>query len=210
METRALAPGDLRQGFESGNPDIDEFFQRYAGQNQWRHHVGVTYCIFDEARAVGFVTLAAGDMDPQELSETSGKSLPRYHAPVLRLTRLGVSRELQGTGLGGQLLAIVVTIAFEMRARVGCVGIVVDAKPDAVRFYERHGFRLLPITSRMAGAGAPPVRLFADLRHLLHGAAAAREGLTAADSLASEMRRRARELGLSADEVRTAVDRMLG
>jgi hypothetical protein len=101
-------------------------------------------------------------------------------------------------------------IALEMRVRVGCVGIVVDAKPDAAGFYERHGFRTLPITSRMAGAGAPPVRLFADLRHLLHGAAAARDGLTAADSLASEMRRRARELGLSEDEVRAAVDRMLG
>jgi GNAT superfamily N-acetyltransferase len=210
MEIRALVPGDLRQGFDSGNRDIDEFFQRYAGQNQWRHHVGVTYCLLEEARIVGFVTLAAGDMDPQGLSELGDRSFPRYPAPVLRLTRLGVSHELQGTGLGRQLLAVAVTIALEMRVRVGCVGVVVDAKPDAVRFYERRGFRVLPITSRMAGAGAPPVRLFTDLRHLLHGAAAARDGLTAADSLATEMHRRARELGLSADEVRTAVDRMLG
>jgi len=208
MEIRALDPGDVRSGFESGNPDIDEFFLRFAGQNQWRHHVGVTYCLFDNAHIGGFVTLSAGSVNPRDVP--SGGSLPRYAAPVLRLSRLGVARKMQSTGVGRQLLALAVTIALEMRVRVGCVGIVVDAKPDAVAFYERHGFHVLPVTSRMAGAGSPPVRLFADLRHLLHGAAAARDGLTPADSLASEMRRRAQELGLSAEEVHAALQRLLG
>lgn len=207
MEIRALDPGDARAGFHSGNPDVDEFFHRYAGQNQWRHHVGVTYCLLQDVRIDGFITLGAGGIVPRDLPDRH--SFPRYTLPVLRLSRLGVAHELQGTGVGRQLLAFTVEIALEMRVRVGCVGIVVDAKPDAVAFYERHGFRALPVTSRMAGAGAPPVRLFADLRHLLRGAAAVRGGLTPADSLAAEIRRRARETGLSTEDIRAALNRLL-
>lgn len=210
MRARALLETDERAGFESGDPAIDRFFREFAGQNQWRHHVGVTYCLFRGGPAVAFVTLSAGSLDPRDLSEGMRDSLPLYPAPVLRLARLGVDRRHQGDGLGRELLGVAADIALEMRARAGCIGIVVDTKPDAAGFYERHGFRALPITSRVAGAGAPPVRLFVDLRHLVHGAAAARAGLTAADSLASEIRRRARELSLSPEQIRAAVDKLLG
>ena len=40
IEVRALAPGDDRSGFASGNSDLDRFFQKYAAQNQFRQHVG--------------------------------------------------------------------------------------------------------------------------------------------------------------------------
>jgi hypothetical protein len=43
LEVRVLQPGDDRSGFVSGDPDLDRFFQKYAGQNQFRYHVGTTY-----------------------------------------------------------------------------------------------------------------------------------------------------------------------
>lgn len=210
MRARALLPTDDRTGFESGEPSIDRFFREFAGQNQWRHHVGVTYCLTEGGPPIAFVTLSAGSLDPNALPGDTGGGLPTYPAPLLRLARLGVDRQYQRRGLGRELLYLAADIALEIRVRAGCVGIVVDAKPPAAPFYERHGFRALPITSRVAGAGAPPVRLFCDLRHLVHGAAAARAGLSTADSLAAEIRRRARELSLTPDEVRAAVDRLMG
>jgi GNAT superfamily N-acetyltransferase len=209
MEIRALRPGDERGRFESGDPDIDRFFRTYAGQNQWRRHVGVTYCVLKEGLPVGFATVAAGSVGDTALPRAVARKLPAYPTPVLRLARLGVDLQHRNTGLGRELLNTASLIALEMRARAGCVGILVDAKPHAVGFYERYGFRALPITSRSAGAGAPPVRLFLDLRYLMRGAACVDRGISPADSLAAEVRRRASELGLSADEVRAAVDRML-
>jgi hypothetical protein len=38
------------------------------------------------------------------------------------------------------LLRTVFALAHEMARTVGCLGVVVDAKPDAVSFYERLGF----------------------------------------------------------------------
>ncbi len=210
METSALTAADSREGFRSGDPRIDEFFRRYAGQNQFRQHVGVTFCAREAGEIVAFVTLAAGAVEPKELPDPTRAQLPGYTAPVLRLARLGVDQRLRGQGIGTAMLASATVIALEMRARVGCVGVVVDAKPDAMGFYERNGFRAVPITSRMAGAGAPPVRLFSDLNHALRSVKRTGGVISPADSLAAEVRRRARELGLSAEEVRSAVDRMLG
>lgn len=41
------------------------------------------------------------------------------------------------------LLRFVFTLAHEMAGLLGCVGVVVDAKPEAVAFYERYGFAAL-------------------------------------------------------------------
>ena len=43
IRIRRLEPRDDRSEFHSGNIDLDRFFQRYAGQNQFRHHIGTTY-----------------------------------------------------------------------------------------------------------------------------------------------------------------------
>ncbi len=39
-------------------------------------------------------------------------------------------------------------LALEQRERVGCVGVVVDAKKEAVAFYEKLGFTVLQITNQ--------------------------------------------------------------
>lgn len=209
METRALRPTDCREGFGSGTPDIDEFFRRYAGQNHFRHHIGVTYVMHIDGRILAYATLTAGEIEPSELSAVASSQPLAYRAPVLRLARLGVDSTAQGRGLGTEMLHTVADIAAEMRTRVGCVGMVVDAKPDSAAFYEVRGFRRLPVTSRMAGAGAPPLRLFSDLRHLGDAAMLASGPPSQARVLAAEFRRRARELALTPEQIREAVDTLL-
>ena len=209
METRALRPEDRRDGFGSGQPDIDEFFQRYAGQKQFRHHIGVTYVILAGDVIVAYATVSAGHIRPSELPPELATRLPSYHAPLLRLARLGVDARYQGQRLGTELIHTVTDIALEMRARVGCVGILVDSKPETVTFYEKRDFRRIAVTSRIAGAGAPPVRLFADLRHLWRAGDPARIDEGPGLALASEFRRRARELKLSPEEVARAVDALM-
>ena len=210
MEIRALRPDDRRDGFCSGQPDIDEFFHRYAGQNQFRNHIGVTYVAIAQGAVLAYFTVAAGQSRQTDLPPESGARLPPYPAPVLRLARFGVDAQEQGRGLGKEMLGASVLMATEMRARVGCVGILVDAKPETVAFYEKHDFRRTPVSSRMAGAGAPPVRLFADLRHLWRAGDPARIDEGPELALAAEFRRRARELGLTPEQVAAAVDALVG
>ena len=66
-----------------------------------------------------------------------------YLAPVLRLARLGVDVRAQGLGIGRALLQHVLGLAIDQRDRFGCVGVVTDAKADALKFYEALGFQPL-------------------------------------------------------------------
>ena len=54
---------DDRSQFRSGDPDLDRFFHKFAGQNQFRHHVGVTYVAVEDRRVLGFATVAPGHVE---------------------------------------------------------------------------------------------------------------------------------------------------
>ena len=61
------------------------------------------------------------------------------------------------------MLRAVLLLAHEMAARVGCVGVLVDAKPDAVEFYRRHGFEELEVLEGLPSDRPPPVPMFLPL-----------------------------------------------
>jgi len=62
------------------------------------------------------------------------RGLPRYPLPVLRLARLAVAVTAQQRGVGSALLRHVFLLALRMAEELGCVGILVDAKSDAVEW----------------------------------------------------------------------------
>ncbi len=162
-EVRLLRPSDDRSGFRSGNVDLDRFFLRYAGQNQFRHHVGVTYVAVVDDEILGFATVAASQVEIVDLPEGARRRLPHYPLPVLRLARMAVDQGSQGRGVGKVLLRTVFALAREMARTVGCVGLVVDAKPDAVGFYERLGFREMATRSGALGDRPEPLPMYLHL-----------------------------------------------
>ena len=160
VRVRRLEPRDDRSGFRSGNIDLDRFFQRYAGQNQFRHHVGTTYVAVQGDHITGFVTVSSGEMVAEKLTKSLRKHLPAYPLPILRLARLAVDQRFQRHGIGRLLLRAMLNLALEMRDRVGCIGVVVDAKPDAVDFYSTLGFKPVELISGSLGDRPEPVAMF--------------------------------------------------
>lgn len=140
MEIRALRASDDRSAFQSGDEALDRFFHRYAGQNQFRHYLGVTYVAVEGDRILGFATVAPRHVDIEDLPNRLRKKLPRYPMPALGLARLAVDKSAQSMGLGRQLLRFVLKVASKMADEVGCGAVVVDAKPGAVDFYAKYGF----------------------------------------------------------------------
>jgi GNAT superfamily N-acetyltransferase len=141
VDIRPLAREDDRRNFSCGQADLDRFFEHYAGQNQFKLHLAVTYVAVIEARIVGFATVAASAIERASVpGARQRKRLPGYPLPILRLARLGVDTRAQGLGLGKALLQYVLGLALQQRDRLGCVGVVTDAKPEAAPFYEALGF----------------------------------------------------------------------
>lgn len=164
MEIRALRDGDDRSAFRSGDLDLDRFFHTFAGQNQFRHHLGVTYVAVDEGHLLGFATVTPGHVEVDELPAAATKKFPRYPLPVLRLARLGVDQSAQGQGLGAQLLGFVLRLAVKMANDYGCIGVIVDAKPDAVGFYMRYGFVPVDALEGQSDVRPAPTPMFLSVR----------------------------------------------
>lgn len=66
---RRLEPDDNRKTFTCGDDNLDRFFRRYAGQSQFRHHVGTTYIAVKDEVILGFVTVCATQIEVEELPE---------------------------------------------------------------------------------------------------------------------------------------------
>jgi len=164
FRVRRLEPGDDRTAFRSGNVELDRFFLRYAGQNQFRHHLGTTYVAVDaEGTIAGFATVTASEIIPEAMAPGGQKRLPRYPPPVLRLARLAVGERAKGTGVGTLLLRSVLMLAKRMADDFGCVGVLVDAKPEAVAFYEKLGFVMLETVAGQLGDRPQPAPMFLEL-----------------------------------------------
>jgi predicted N-acetyltransferase YhbS len=166
MEIRALRESDDRAGFRSGDADLDRFLHKYAGQNQFRHHIGTTYVAFEENRIVGYATVAPGHLEMEDFPRVRRAKLPCYPLPILRLARLAVDESMRGRGLGKSLLRFVLRLSLRMAADFGCTGVVVDAKPGAVAFYEQFGFEPLEVIEGQSQAKPAATAMFLPLREI--------------------------------------------
>jgi hypothetical protein len=57
----------------------------------------------------------------------------------------------------------VFSIAIELREKLGCVGVVVDAKPDAENYYSRYGFVELEVVEGAVEERPTPKSMFLPL-----------------------------------------------
>ncbi len=160
VRVRRLESSDDRSQFGGGDIELDRFFQRYAGQNQFRHYIGTTYVAEAEGRLLGFVTVNSGEICAQRITRLMRKRLPDYPLPILRIARLAVDQRFQKQGVGRLLLKAMLELALRLRDQAGCAGIVVDAKPAAVDFYTRLGFQPLETVSGDLGDRPVPVPMF--------------------------------------------------
>ncbi len=163
LAVRKLRPQDDRNSFESGDVDLDRFFRRFAGQNQFKHHVGTTYVAEEDGALLGFATVSPAQIEVQDLPPAKQGRLPRYPLPVLRLARLAVDKRAQGRRVGLTLLKAVLVLARSMADEFGCIGVVVDAKPQAISFYQRYGFTVLEVLQGQLGDRPEPVPMFLEI-----------------------------------------------
>lgn len=168
IEIRELRQDDDRRGFSSGNIELDRFFRNYAGQNQFRLHIGTTYVALAQQAVAGYVTLSAGAIAIEQLPQRQRQRLPAYPLPILRLSRLAVALPHQGCGIGSRLVRFTLESAVEMSKRFGCIGVVVDAKAAAVGYYVRLGFAELPVVSGELPSRPQPQTLFLPIGSIPH------------------------------------------
>lgn len=142
-----------RAAFSCGQPDLDDWFRRRAGQDQRRNISRVFVAVDDALGVVGFYSLSTFSFGFDDLPPELGRRLPRYgDIPAVLIGRLARDERVRGQGVGELLLADAIVRILSAARSVAVFAIVVDAKDeDAAAFYERYGFQRFP---------SRPLRLF--------------------------------------------------
>ena len=158
LEIRRLSRRDPCDRFDAGEgfEPLTRWFRQFAKQNDKRELIAVWVAV-SKGNIAAFVSVVPGVIVAERLAGHV-KHLPRPPAPVLLLARMATDVQSRGLGLGTHLVHHVFAQAGLLARDFGCVGVGVDAKPGAVKFYERCGFTALPAEPTGAPAdGATPM-----------------------------------------------------
>lgn len=129
-------------GFDCGNNELNIYLQKYATVNDIGS-ISKTFVSINDKKATGFVTLCTASLEFKELPKNYN-NLPKYPIPAIRIARLAVDKEHQGKGVGKSLLGYAFKKIILASLNVGIKFVVVDAKEEAMTFYEHFGFVSLP------------------------------------------------------------------
>ena len=129
-----------RNRLDSGEPVLDEWLRRYAGQSR-RRDTAATWVIADgEGIVVAYASLSMTGVDRSAAPDVLGKGAPDP-VPSLLVGRLAVDRSYAGLGVGTALLAHALATAVELNASAACRAVVVTSLNTRARsWWERFGF----------------------------------------------------------------------
>jgi GNAT superfamily N-acetyltransferase len=145
-----------RKVFDCGDASLNDFLQRYARQS---HDLGgaKTFLAIDDAdntTILGFYSLSPGSLAYADTPEVMRRGLAQHDVPGFRLARIATHIDLQGQGLGGQLIGAAGRRCLRVATEVGGAIFIIDAKNDrAAKWYAGYGAIRLkdtPLTLVMA------------------------------------------------------------
>ena len=129
---RKLTSADSTEGFDCGQPPLNQCLQRYALVNQKANSAQTYVCCFG-AEVVGFYSLAVGSVNPEDAPARVMKGLARHPVLVMILARLAIDRHHLGKGLGKALLKDALLRTAQAADIAGIRCLLVHAKDEAAR-----------------------------------------------------------------------------
>ncbi|EGR3968105.1 GNAT family N-acetyltransferase [Vibrio cholerae] len=128
--------------FDCGNEIINKFVRNNL-KAKGKASTSAVHVLLDGAKLVGFFTLSSHSLsrDEYDLKELFGNA-PK-NVPVFKLDMLGVDLAYQKQKFGQELIALAMENTASVAKVIGCHGMYLDAHKDAVKFYERLGFKAL-------------------------------------------------------------------
>jgi predicted N-acetyltransferase YhbS len=143
MKVHILNDKDDLSSFECNKKEINDFIHDEAKQFQFER-LGVSYVFTYQEEPVGFVTLSMADLRKEKLKSEDRLVIGKENYPALQISQLAVCVSHERKHIGIELCNFSLGKAYEFSERVGCRFLVLNAKRDAVGFYEKYGFKLLP------------------------------------------------------------------
>lgn len=150
--TVPLRSSHNKKDFSCGKQSLDKYIQEQASQDVKRK-LSACFILEDENNIVkGYYTLSGSSIRKELVPEGVSKKMPNAYQdlPVTLLGRLAVDTRYKGQKLGELLLLDALNRSYDNARIIGSIAVVVDPLDEnAVEFYNRYGFILLPDSKKM-------------------------------------------------------------
>lgn len=151
--TEPLNSTHKKRDFNCGKKLLDDYLHTQAKQDIKRRLSACFILSGDGDSVRGYYTLSSTSISRELLPEPIIKKLPPSYRnlPATLLGRLAVDSNHKGQRLGELLLLDALKRSYEVSlSSVGSMAIIVDPlDEEAVRFYKKYGFILLPDSGKM-------------------------------------------------------------
>ena len=142
-----------KKDFKCGKELLDNYLH-YQAKQDVKRNLTACFILADENHKVkGYYTLSSSGIQREFLTDTIKNKLPvSYHnLPVTLLGRLAVDQSLTRQGIGAMLLLDALKRAYDVSVgNIASMAVIVDPIDEqAVSFYKKYGFVILPDSEKM-------------------------------------------------------------
>lgn len=135
---RKLARSDNRDGFSSGAPELDDWFRRFAWENQAANNA-TSYIACHGDRIAGYYSITMAAVARESVPTALASRRPRQ-IPCVLLARLAVDQDFDGRGLGSGLLRDALLRSYQLSGSIGAAAVLVHCRDEQAKaFYLHHG-----------------------------------------------------------------------
>jgi GNAT superfamily N-acetyltransferase len=136
---RPLAGSDDVESFQCRSSEQTSWLVRYAKQSVASNSTKVFVVTQeDDQQVVAYYAWTMAQLQLADSPPRLAKGAGRYPQPVALLARLGVDERHEGHGLGGALLADVISRLLLVGEEIGCRGLLMHAESDEARNFYLH------------------------------------------------------------------------
>jgi GNAT superfamily N-acetyltransferase len=148
-----LHRGHDRERFDCGK-DLLTNYLKYQASQDVKRKLAACFVLADSnsGRIKGYYTLSNSSIPLSSFPESIRKKLPPSYnlIPTTLLGRLAIDLQDQGKGIGKVLLVDALKRCYEISKELGSFAVVVDPiDSEAIEFYRKYGFILLPDSGKM-------------------------------------------------------------
>lgn len=159
------------EDFNCGNDDLNEFLNTEEARKYEREKLGKTTTVYYYGKLVAYFTVSNYLLKKVKLKNAKNFSkLSEYQIegyPSILIGRLAVQKEWQKHGIGRFLVSKIIKNALKSSEHFGIRLVVVQAKKDAFKVYEKLGFQYVEHSSEEKRFRARGTKtMFFDLKSL--------------------------------------------
>jgi len=148
-----IDPNILRPSILSEEDCCDRFHCRSEGINKFilseakafqEEMLGTTYLFSSNGEIIAFVTLQMAEIKRDSLSRKDRLQIGKDRYPAVQIGQLAVHVDYEDNDIGTHILDWSIGKAMKISEQIGCRFVVLNAEREAMAFYEKYGFRMLP------------------------------------------------------------------